>query len=149
MARRTNHVNGIARRLRPLLTLGLTMALTVVSANTRRIDANHRSLLLGGFGSSKYLYKDDPDAMTVPVHEYQGPDSPADDFLQSTRPRVVKFYSPYCVSAFVGVLDSGEESSQACILAGVSTLKGSLYTLQVDVYEAGQRDDATLSSCGS
>jgi hypothetical protein len=43
--------------------------------------------------NSKYLYRGDPDAGAVQeytVHE--------NDFMTSTRPRVVEFYSPFCVS---------------------------------------------------
>jgi hypothetical protein len=43
--------------------------------------------------SSKYLYRGDPEASAVQEYTKQ-----ENDFMASTQPRVVKFYSPFCVS---------------------------------------------------
>lgn len=43
--------------------------------------------------NSKYLYRGDPEASAVQEYtELEG------KFLASTQPRVVEFYSPFCVS---------------------------------------------------
>jgi hypothetical protein len=44
---------------------------------------------------SKYLYRSDPAAGAVVDYTGTGEDG---DFEASTQPRVVEFYSPYCVS---------------------------------------------------
>jgi hypothetical protein len=60
----------------------VTIAAAAMSAQAKAPDDN-----------SKYLYRGDPEAGAVQEYTVQ-----EGNFEASTRPRVVEFYSPFCVS---------------------------------------------------
>lgn len=76
---------GIAMILRLAVLISLSWATTTLAADD---DSSTSSL---------YLYRDDPEAKGV-VTEYRESSS-VTFFEEDTNPRVVEFYSPYCVSA--------------------------------------------------
>jgi hypothetical protein len=65
----------------------------IAAAASVEAKATKAKLALAPGDNSKYLYRGDPEASVIQEYTKQ-----ENHFMTSTQPRVVKFYSPFCVS---------------------------------------------------